>query len=212
MVSRDIILAEMTGAKVHIAHVSTAESVDLVRRGKESGVRVTAEATPHHFTLNEECIRSFDSVFKMKPPLRTAEDIEAVKAGLKDGTIDAIASDHAPHSEAEKDVEFSYAPFGVIGMESTLAVAVTHLFETDLLKLPDLIAKLTVNPARILGIDRGTLSEGAPADITIIDLDREWTIDSSKFRSRSRNCPFHGHKVKGKAVYTIVAGRVFRCD
>jgi dihydroorotase len=212
MVSRDIILAQATGARVHIAHVSTAGSVDLIRRGKERGVRVTAEVTPHHFTLTEDLVRTFDAKYKMKPPLRTAEDVEALKEGLRDGTIDAIASDHAPHSLEEKDVEFSYAPFGVIGLESTLPVALTTLVKTGVLSLGDLIAKFTRNPADILRLDRGSLREGATADITIIDPEKEWVLDAGAFRSKSRNCPFHGMEVCGKAVTTIVGGKVFPLD
>ncbi len=212
MVSRDIILAAHTKSRVHIAHVSTAGSVDLIRRAKEQGVKVTAEAAPHHFTLTEETIKTFDSKYKMKPPLRTQEDVDALKLGLKDGTIDAIASDHAPHSEEEKDVEFSFAPNGVIGLESTLPVAITELYKTGLLTLIELVAKFTSNPSAILGINRGTLGEGASADLTIIDLEREWTLDSGRFKSRSRNCPFHGRKVFGKAAYSIVGGKVFKLD
>ncbi len=212
MVSRDLILAAFTGGRIHIAHVSSAGSVDLVRRAKERGVKVTAEVAPHHFTLTEESVRSFDSNYRMNPPLRTTEDLEALKKGLKDGTIDAIASDHAPHSEEEKDVEFSFAPNGVIGLESTLPVSLTELYKTGILSLSELVAKLTCNPSSILGINRGTLGEGAVADITIIDIGREWVLDAGKFRSKSRNCPFNGRKVCGKAVYSIVAGKVFKLD
>jgi dihydroorotase len=210
MVARDIILAQSTGGHVHIAHVSTAGAVDLVRRGKAAGVHVTAEATPHHFTLTDECVRTFDAKYKMNPPLRSAEDVEAVREGLRDGTIDAIATDHAPHGEAEKDVEFSYAPMGVIGLESAVPVSVTHLLRPGILPLMDFVAKFTQNPARILGLDRGTLGDGAAADVTILDLDHEWVIDTGAFQSRSRNCPFHGDKVFGCVAYTIVAGHVFK--
>ncbi|MCU0722549.1 MAG: dihydroorotase [Planctomycetes bacterium] len=212
MVSRDLILAKATGARLHIAHVSTAGSVELVRRAKAQGVRVTAEATPHHFTLTHDCILDFDTNCKMNPPLRSREDVEAVKQGLADGTIDAIASDHAPHSLEEKDVEFPAAPFGVIGMESMLPLAVTELLESGLVSLPRLISALTVAPAGVLNLRKGTLADGADADVTLIDLKKEWVIDASKFRSKSRNCPFQGRAVKGKAVAVLVGGHVFRND
>ncbi|MEW6359133.1 MAG: dihydroorotase [Planctomycetota bacterium] len=211
IVNRDITLAETTGAKLHIAHVSTAGSVDLIRRAKKRGVKVTAEVTPHHLALTDECVRSYDPNFKMNPPLRTEKDQKALLKGLKDGTIDVIASDHAPHTVEEKDVEFGLAPFGVIGMESTLGVLFKTLIRKKVLTLSQMIAKLTVGPARVLGIPKGTLRPGADADVTIIDPDLEWTIDASKFKSKSRNCPFHGWKVKGKAVRTIVGGEI-RCE
>lgn len=208
MVSRDITLAEMTRSRLHIAHVTTAGAVDLVRRAKKRGVRVTAEVCPHHLALTDECVRGYDPNFKMNPPLRPAEDVKALLAGLKDGTIDAIASDHAPHTFEEKDVEFGLAPFGVIGMESSLAVILKVLVHKRVLALPQAVAKMTIGPARILGIPKGTLAPGADADVTIMDLEREWTIDAARFRSKSRNCPFHGWKVRGKAVTTIVGGEI----
>ncbi len=205
-VARDIILAELTGGKLHIAHVSTAGAVELIRTAKRQRLSVTAEATPHHFTLTDQCVKAYDPVYKMKPPLRTQADVDAVREGLRDGTIDAIASDHAPHSTEEKQLEFSLAPFGVIGMESLLPVAVTELIDR-VLDWPELIAKLTCNPARILGIDKGTLRPGADADVTIIDPHLTWTIDANRFRSKSRNCPFHGKQVRGRAIQTIVGGK-----
>jgi len=212
MVARDIILAKAAGARLHIAHVSTAGSVELIRRAKSEGVRVTAEATPHHFSLTDECVLGFDPNFKMNPPLRSKNDVEAVKKGLADGTIDAIASDHAPHAREEKDVEFPLAPVGVIGMESMLPLAVCELLEKGILDLSRLIAALSLNPARILGIPKGTLADGADADVTLIDLKKEWVIDAEAFKSKSANCPFHGRRVRGKAVATIVGGKVFRND
>lgn len=208
-VNRDIALAEMSGADLHIAHVSTAGSVDLIRRAKSKGIKVTCEATPHHFSLTDECLRSFDPNFKMNPPLRTCEDVGALRTGLQDGTIDAIASDHAPHSPEEKDVEFSLAPFGVIGMETLLPITISELVHAGILTLPQAIEKLTVNPARILGLSKGTLAEGADADISIIDIQSEWAIDPARFKSKSRNCPFAGRKVRGRAVKILVRGKVF---
>ncbi|NIA21376.1 MAG: amidohydrolase family protein [Anaerolineaceae bacterium] len=206
IVARDIRLADMSGAKLHIAHVSTAGSVEIIRRAKASGSRVTAEVTPHHLALTDQAVAGFDSNFKMSPPLRTAADIRALKDGLKDGTIDCIASDHAPHEQEEKEVEFAFAPFGVIGLESTLAVVIGELIDGGVLDWPQLVARLTANPATVLGIDRGTLSEGAVADVTIIDPALQWTIAPEKFESKSRNCPFSGWQVRGRAVATIVAG------
>lgn len=207
IVNRDIRLARVTNGQLHITHVTTARSVELVRQAKQEGIKVTGEVTPHHFTLTDECVRSFDPNFKMNPPLRTRDDLKALREGLKDGTIDVIASDHAPHSPEEKDVEFSQAPFGVIGMESMLPLVVTELVEKKVLSWPEAIAKLTINPARILGIAKGTLKIGKDADITIIDPRKNWTINPDKFKSKSRNCPFAGWKVKGKAIKTIIAGR-----
>jgi len=208
MVNRDITLAETTGGKLHIAHVSTAGSVDLIRRAKKRGVNVTCEVTPHHLALTDECVRSYDPSFKMNPPLRTEKDVKALVKGLKDGTIDVIASDHAPHTVEEKDVEFGLAPFGCIGMESTVGVLFETLVRKKALTLPQVIAKLTIEPARVLGIPKGTLQPGADADVTLIDPTLEWTIDVERFRSKSRNCPFHGWTVKGKAVKTLVGGVV----
>ena len=159
IVSRDIMLAKMTGGKIHIAHTSTAGAVELIRQGKKNGIRVSAEVTPHHLALTDEAVATFDPSFKMAPPLRTADDVAALKEGLRDGSIDCIASDHAPHEQEEKELEFAYAPFGVIGLESTLPIVIRELILSDVLSWPELIAKMTVNPAQILGIDRGTLSE-----------------------------------------------------
>lgn len=208
MVSRDLILTEYTGGHVHIAHISTSGSVDLVRRARARGVPVTCEATPHHLTLTDECVKTFDTNFKMNPPLRTARDVAALRKGLADGTIDCIVSDHAPHALEEKDVEFTLAPFGVIGMETLLPMVITELVEKGVLSINEVIAKLTVNPARILDLPKGTLTVGADADITIIDPKLEWQIDVEKFKSKSRNCPFHGRKVTGRARFTIVGGEI----
>ncbi|HZU96927.1 MAG TPA: dihydroorotase [Planctomycetota bacterium] len=208
MVARDITLAEITGGRLHIAHVSTRGSVELVRRAKNRGIRVTCEATPHHFSLTDEAVRTFDPNFKMNPPLRTSDDVQAIIEGLKDGTIDAIASDHAPHSQEAKSVEFQDAPNGVLGLETNVPVAYTRLVEERGLSLSRLVEVMSWGPAKILGIAAGTLAPGAAADITILDLETPWTVDVQQFRSKSRNCPFHGWPVRGRAVTTLVGGKV----
>ena len=208
MIHRDIELAELTGGRLHILHVSTAGGVDLIRRGKARGVRVSGEATPHHFTLTDKCLRGFDSNFKMSPPLRTQADIDAIIAGLKDGTLEVIATDHAPHAPEKKMRELDQAPNGIIGLETLVPICVLALIEPGHLTWPQLIAKLTINPARVLGIDRGTLKTGADADITIIHPKVEWTIDPEQFQSKSRNCPFAGWKVRGRAHAVILGGEV----
>jgi dihydroorotase len=208
VIYRDIELAQMTDARLHILHVSTAGSVDLIRRARRRGVRVTGEACPHHFTLTDREMRRFDSNYKMAPPLRSEEDRLAILEGLKDGTLEVIASDHAPHAPEKKTRELDLAPNGVIGLETLLPVCIFGLIEPGHLTWPQLIEKLTVNPARVLGIDRGTLKPGAIADVTIIDPAVEWTIDPREFRSKSRNTPFAGWKVRGRAHAVIVAGEV----
>jgi dihydroorotase len=207
MTARDISLAELTGARVHIAHVSTAGSVDLLRAAKARGVKVTAETCPHYFSLTDEAVRGYNTMAKMNPPLRTAEDVAAIKAGLKDGTIDVIATDHAPHGTDEKSGEFDYAPFGIVGLETALGLSF-QLVKEKVLTLQELISKLSLNPASVLKIEKGTLQPGADADITVIDPDIEWTVEASLFKSRSKNTPFNGSRLKGKAVRTIVGGRV----
>ncbi len=208
MVHRDIILAELTGGRLHILHVSTAGSVELIRQARRRGVQVSGEATPHHFTLTDKCLRTFDSNYKMAPPLRTDQDVQAVIAGLKDGTLEVIATDHAPHAPEKKMRELDQAPNGIIGLETLLPICVMSLIEPGHLTWPQLIEKLTVNPARILGIDRGTLKPGAKADVSIIDPKAEWTIDANLFRSKSRNCPFAGWKVRGRAHAVLLNGQV----
>lgn len=207
MVARDITLAALTGGRLHIAHASTAGSVELIRQAKRRGIRVTAEACPHHFTLTDAAVCSFDPNFKMNPPLRTQNDLEAIVEGLLDGTLDAIASDHAPHSREKKEVEFTDAPNGVIGLETMLPISVTELFGRRGMPLPRLVELLSTGPARILGLDAGTLAPGAPADVSVLDLDTQWVV-GDRFRSRSSNCPFVGWKVRGRAMTTIVGGRV----
>src|SRR5262245_22195285 len=208
MIHRDIELADLTGGRLHILHVSTAGGVELIRRGKQRGVRVSGEACPHHFTLTDRCLRSFDSNYKMSPPLRTDGDVRAIIEGLKDGTLEVIATDHAPHAPEKKMRELDQAPNGIIGLETLLPVCVLALIQPGHLTWPQLIEKLTVNPARVLGIDRGTLSPGAAADVTVIDPTVEWVIDPSTFRSKSRNCPYAGWRVRGWAHAVIVGGAV----
>jgi len=207
MVLRDIVLAELTGAALHIAHVSTAGSVRALREAKARGVNVTAETAPHYFTLTDEAVRQYDPNTKMNPPLRTAADVEAIIAGLRDGTIDAIATDHAPHSAVEKDLEFDYAANGIIGLETALPLSL-KLAHDGHLSLMQVIEKFTIQPARILGLNRGRLEVGACADLTLIDLEREATIEVKAFRSKSRNSPFQGWRLKGFAALTVVAGRI----
>jgi len=208
MTSRDIALAEATGGRLHIMHVSTVNSVEALRRAKSRNVRVTAEATPHHFTLTDECLRTFDANFKMNPPLRGQEHVDAVIAGLADGTIDVIASDHAPHAKEKKMRELDQAPFGIVGLETSLGLVVTKLIEPGHLDWPNAISKMSLNPARILGINKGTLQIGAEADVTIIDPKARWTVDPSTFRAKSANTPFAGWELTGRADTVIVAGRV----
>jgi dihydroorotase len=208
MIGRDIALAEVTGGRLHVMHVSTAHGVELIRQAKRRGVRVTAEACPHHFTLTDESLRGFDSNFKMSPPLRTAADVEGIINGLVDGTIDCIATDHAPHAPEKKLLELDRAPFGILGLETAVGLCVTRLIDAghiDWLRFVDAISRL---PAQILGINRGTLRPGAVADVTLIDPSLQWQVDVSTFASKSINSPFDGWTLKGRAVATIVAGRV----
>jgi dihydroorotase len=207
MVARDLALAELTHGRLHLAHLSTAGSVRLVREAKARGVWVTAEACPHHFTLTEEMVRGYNTQAKMNPPLRTRQDVEAVRQGLKDGAIDVIATDHAPHAGQEKQQEFAGAPFGIIGLETALALTLA-LVEEGVLTLEAAVAKLTTEPARIFALNKGTLAVGADADITIVDLQRSWTVDPERLHSRSRNTPFAGWTLKGLVVTTMVKGRV----
>lgn len=205
MVARDIMLAELAESKLHIAHVSTAGSVELVRLAKEKGIRVSAETAPHYFTITDEEVRSFSTNTRVNPPLRTAHDLEAIKEGLKDGTIDVVATDHAPHTIVEKEMEFSLAAPGIIGLETSFSLVMSELVEGGVLTLKEAIARMTVNPAGILGLDKGTLSPGADADITIIDPDAEYTVE--KFSSKSKNSPFIGRKLKGIVETVILGGK-----
>jgi dihydroorotase len=207
MVARDIALAELTGGRLHIAHVSTAGAVRLVREAKARGLHVTAEVTPHHLFLTDEAVRGYDPNTKMYPPLRTAADVQALRQALKDGTVDAIATDHAPHDIADKEVEFDQAPVGIIGLETSLPLTL-RLVAEGVLPLVEAIAKLTWGPAQVLGLAKGTLQVGADADVTLIDAQTEYIVDRREFRSRSRNSPFHGWALTGRAVMTIRAGTV----
>ncbi|MBU0699979.1 dihydroorotase [bacterium] len=248
MVARDIILAEAAGARLHIAHVSTRKSVELVRQAKKRGVSVTCEVAPHHFILTDAAVcgdddenllthaetrrtrrnpyaavsglsstelahaetrkNGFGTNTKMNPPLRDENDVEEILQGLSDGTIDVIATDHAPHTKTEKEQEYGRAPFGIIGLETSLGLVLTELVNNSVLTITDALAKMTVNPARILGLEMSGIVPGAMADITIIDPEAEWVVDVNTFASKAANCPFHGWKLKGRAVMTIVDGRI----
>jgi len=207
MVARNLALAELTGGRLHLAHLSTAGSVRMVREAKARGIRVTAEACPHHFLLTEEAVREFNTNAKMNPPLRSRKDVEAVKAGLKDGTIDVIATDHAPHAAFEKEREFDYAPFGIVGLETAWGLALV-LVEEGVLTVEQVVSALTIQPARAFGLAKGTLAVGADADVTIVDPEAQWVVDPGQFKSKGRNTPFAGWKLKGRVVSTLVGGRV----
>lgn len=207
MIAREIMLAEYTGSRVHIAHVSTAGGAELIRNAKKRGILVTAETCPHYFTLNDEQLKNYDTNFKVKPPLRTKKDVSALKKALAAGVFDAITSDHAPHAYEEKALEFDFAPPGVIGLETTVGLVSTELVKKSVLGWPEAIRLMTTGPARVLGIQAGTLSPGAAADITLIDADMEWAVSADGFKSLSRNSPFIGAKLVGRAVRTIVNGR-----
>ena len=235
IVARNILLAEATGAHVHCQHLSTAGSVDMLRAAKQRGISVSGEACPHHFVLTDAAIAGsdkfwaadgkgvygfngsgdslpawpvYDTNFKMNPPLRSARDREAILAGLADGTIEVLCSDHAPHCDYEKEVEFDYAPFGITGLETELALSLMQLYHTKRISLPDLLAKFTTAPARILKLNKGTLSPGADADVTVLDPDADWTFRRQDSVSKSKNSPFEGWPLKGRAVATIVSGRM----
>jgi dihydroorotase len=208
MIGRDIALADVTSGRLHVMHVSTAQGVSLIREAKARGVRVTAEACPHQFTQTDESLRGFDSNFKMSPPLRTAKDVEGILSGLADGTIDCIATDHAPHAPEKKLLELDRAPFGILGLETAVGLSVTRLIESGRIDWPRFVEAISLLPSRILGINRGTLRPGAIADVTIIDPSREWQVDVNSFSSKSVNSPFHGWTLRGRAVATIVHGKV----
>jgi len=210
MVERDVLLAELTGGKVHIAHTSAAASVDAVRRGKARGVRVTAEATPHHLLLIDQLVKDseYDTATKMNPPLRAEHDRQALLQGLRDGTIDCIATDHAPHAVDDKKVEYDHAAFGIVGLETAVALCLDRLVGKGLLDLPHLVSLLSTNPARILALPGGTLAPGGPADVTVLDLSRKRQVEPARFESKGRNTPFAGWTLAGWPVMTIVGGRV----
>jgi dihydroorotase len=206
-VARDVMLAEFTGCRLHVAHLSTRGAVEIVRAAKKRGVPVTCEATPHHFTLTDEAVRGYNTNAKMNPPLRSAEDVEAIRRGLADGTIDAIATDHAPHHYDEKNVEFNIAHNGIVGLETALPLTL-RLVDDGVLTFGEAIARLTCGPARALGIPRGTLEVGCVADVTVIDPELKWTVVASALSSKSKNTPFDGWKMKGAATHTLVDGRI----
>jgi dihydroorotase len=208
MVARDIILAEVTGTRYHVAHISSKYSVEMVAFAKHRGLPITCEATPHHFTLADCEMRPYDGNYKMKPPLRERGDVEALVQGFADGTIDAIATDHAPHPGDEKMQEFERCPFGIIGLETAVGLALERLYHTAKVNASHLVQLFSQNPARILSLDRGTLRAGAPADITILGLEHSWTYDVNRSPSKSRNTPFHGHTFRGGPIATIVAGQI----
>ena len=211
-VARDVMLAEYAGAHVHVAHISSGRAVQLVREAKARGVHATTEVTPHHLTMTDECVDPRDSSTKVNPPLRTAKDVEAMVAGLLDGTIEMVVTDHSPHAPEEKDREYIYAPSGFPGLETALGVLLTDLVHTGKVPLATLIERMTCGPARVFKLNAGTLGEGAPADITVIDPELQWTVDVNKFYTRGRHSPFNGRQLKGKAVLTVVDGKIVMKD
>jgi dihydroorotase len=233
IVARNVLLAETTGGHVHCQHLSSAHSVELIRQAKKRGIRISGEACPHHFTLTDAAVAgsekfwkqdgagifgmdagsrpswpAYDTNFKMNPPVRTAKDRDAIITGLADNTIEILCSDHAPHCDFEKEVEFDYAPFGITGLETELALSLMQLYHSKKLALPDLLAKFTVAPARLLRLTKGTLAVGADADVTVLDPDREWVFDKQASASKAFNSPFYGWRLKGKALMTVVGGEM----
>ena len=208
MLWRDIQLVKKTNVRYHAQHISTAGSVELIRQAKKMSLPVTCEVTPHHLLFTDDCCADYDTNYKVNPPLRTAGDIQALKEAIAEGLVDALVSDHAPHLQSEKELEFLAAPFGIASLECTLGLYVKALIEPKVIDWPALVRLLTVNPARIIGVDKGTLSVGKQADITIIDPDKEYTVDAAAFRSKSRNCPYQGWKLKARAEMTIVGGEI----
>lgn len=208
MIWRNILLAQQTGCRLHIQHVSTAGGVEAVKWAKDKGIKVTCETGPQYFSLTDQALNTYDPNAKMNPPLRTQADIDAIKVALADGTIDAIATDHAPHALNEKEVEMQYAAFGIVGLETSLPLVLTNLVKSGVLTLGDAITRMTTGPAGVLGIEAGTLKQDAPADITVIDLDASVTVKSAEFKSKGKNTPFEGFELTGKAVATIVGGKV----
>ncbi|MFH1569764.1 MAG: dihydroorotase [Gemmatimonadota bacterium] len=208
MVARDIELVRRTGGPLHLPHISTAGTVELVRRARADGLAVTCEVLPHHFILTDEAVERHGTAAKMSPPLRSGQDVEAILEGLRDGTVDTIATDHAPHAAAEKALPLDRAPFGIVGLETAIGLSLTYLVEAGVLGLSEMIARWTCAPARILHLPGGSLRLGDPGDVTVIDLQRTWTVDASCFRSQSRNTPFDGYRLTGKAVATVVGGRL----
>ncbi|SDG64938.1 dihydroorotase [Selenomonas sp. WCT3] len=211
-VARDIMLAEYADSRVHVAHISSARAVDIVRQAKKRGVRVTCEVTPQHLTMTDECVNLFDTSTKINPPLRAQQDCDALLEGLKDGTIDAIVTDHSPHAQEDKDREYIYAPSGFPGLETSLGIMLTDLYHAGKLDLATIVSKMTCEPAKVFGMDAGTLAVGKSADITVIDPELSWTVDEKKFYTKGSHSPFIGRELKGKAVLTVVAGKIVMQD
>ncbi|HIU64160.1 MAG TPA: dihydroorotase [Candidatus Avacidaminococcus intestinavium] len=211
-VARDVLIAEYTGARVHIAHVASKGAVEIIRQAKKRGLPVTCEVTVHHLTLTDEACLSYNTATRVSPPLRSSEHVEAMRTALKDGTIDAIVTDHAPHAPEEKDVEFRYAPCGFCGLETSIGVIFTELYHTNLFTISEIIGKMSTEPANIFSLNAGSLKEGKPADIVIIDPNKEWVVDNMKFYTRGKVTPFNGKALKGKAVATLVAGKFVMRD
>lgn len=211
-VARDILVAEYTGAHVHVAHVASKGAIELIRQAKKRGIPVTCEATVHHLTLTDEACADYNTATRVSPPLRSMDHVEAIRAALKDGTVDAIVTDHAPHAPEEKDVEFRYAPCGFCGLETSLGVILTELYHTQLFTINEIIGKMSTEPANIFSLNAGSLKVGKPADVAIIDLNKEWVVDSMKFYTRGKLTPFEGKACKGKAVATMVAGKFVMRD
>lgn len=209
IVMRDIMMAEFIGGKVHIAHISSKNSVEMVRQAKKKGIQVTAEATPHHFTLTDESVKTYDTNYKMNPPLRTQEDVDAILLGLKDGTIDCIASDHAPHAIEEKEMEFIFASNGILGLETSVGLAITELVQKKILSLAQLVEKYAINPRKILNIPVPQIKVGEKANLSIIDPSMIWTVDVSKFKSKSKNSPFDQRLLTGKSIAVINNNKMF---
>ncbi|MBI1967169.1 MAG: dihydroorotase [Gemmatimonadetes bacterium] len=208
MVARDILLAELTGGHVHLCHMSTRGSVELIRRAKERGIQVTAEVTPHHFTLTDHACEGYETHAKMNPPLREAADVAALRAAVKSGALDCIASDHAPHAYDEKDAAFDDAPFGIVGLETAFGIAYTELVQGGVLTLPELVARMSTHPARVFHLPGGTLAPGTPADVCVLDVTARWTVDPAAFHSKSHNTPFGGRQLTGRARLTLVGGKM----
>lgn len=208
MIARDLFLAELTGGHLHVQHVSTRNGVEMIRAAKARGVPVTAEGTPHHFTLTHEAVVGYRTEAKVNPPLRTADDVAAVREGIRDGTLDCIATDHAPHHYDEKEAAFTDAPNGIVGLETALGLVLTHIVGKGVIDLPTMVERMSGQPARAFGLDGGTLAEGSVADVTVFDPEATWTVDPRTFRSRSRNTPFAGWELKGRTRWTIVGGMV----
>lgn len=207
-IARNILLARLTGCRVHLLHISTAGGVALLRWAKGQGIAVTGETAPHYLTLTDEACLGFETDAKMNPPLRTASDQNALRQALSDGVIDAIATDHAPHAPHEKEVEFDRAPFGILGLETAFGLVYTHLVEAGVLSLPEAVRLMSTSPAQTLGLPGGSLAPGSPADVSVFDLAQEWTVEPDRFQSKSRNTPFKGWKLKGRALFTILGGRI----